>query len=335
MHIILEKEQVSTTELLYLYSNSNEKVGEVKSIAKIAKNDNFEFGIDIGKGYIFTNDKRNIRYGTFNLGSRSSTIRSFKELELTGNSGIKVDEDTNLNINNDLEKDGQLSLVVKGKDKYNTSYIFLRSLYNGKVSEKELIYKKDRVDIKDLQILNSNNYRYVFWMEGKGNDYTLKASSSDSQFGNDEKKIDFFIKLGNIIENIVIMPVFLASRMYLILPGLIIIGIHRLLRKGKTKYLGVVVFISLLSNIVFEIISMRENYVFGYTMEYIIAPIIIAICALTITFFYLKETNKKALLKTFIIFTIANMILLSTLYAPYSLEGGAERIQLKEENLSN
>jgi len=129
------------------------------------------------------------------------------------------------------------------------------------------------------------------------------------------------------------MPVFLVSRMYLVLPGLIVLGIYRLLRKENSKYLKVVVFSSLIINILFEIISMRENYVFGYSMEYIIVPIIIAICALIITFFYLKETNNKALLKTFVIFTIINMILLSTLYAPYSLEWGVERGQLDEENI--
>ncbi|WP_160196913.1 M28 family metallopeptidase [Senegalia massiliensis] len=333
IHILLEREQDSNTELLYLYSNSNEEIGEIKSIGKIDKKNDIQFGIDIGKGYIFTNDKKTIKYGTFNLGSRSSTIGSFKELELTGNSGIKVDKDINLTINKDMDKDGEISLVAKGKDKNNVSYIFLRNLYNGRVTEEKLIYKKDKVNIKDLQILDSSNYSYVFWMEGKGNNYTLKSSSSDSQFGNDEKKVDFFIKLGNIIQNIIMMPVFLVSRMYLVLPGLIVLGIYRLLRKENSKYLKVVVFSSLIINILFEIISMRENYVFGYSMEYIIVPIIIAICALIITFSYLKETNNKALLKTFVIFTIINMILLSTLYAPYSLEWGVERGQLNEQNL--
>lgn len=326
VHMILEKGD-SSRELIYLFSNSKRELEETTFITKIENDKKFDFGIDVGKGYVFIYDNTNIEYGTFNLGARSSNIKSFKELELIGNGGIKVGEDVDIDINKGENKEGQLILVAKGKDKYDMSYIFLRNLFNGKVINKEIIYKQENININKLQMTDKNNYNYVLWMEGEDGEYTLKASSSDSKFGNEEKKLNLFIRIGNIIQNIVMIPVFFVSRIYWLLPGLLILGIYKLFKKDNDRYIWIVISIGLVINILTEIMTLKGNYVFGFSIEYLVVPLFILILTLIITVFYRKETNNKSLTKYFIIFTLINMILLSTLYAPYSLEGGLERLK--------
>ncbi|QIB26642.1 hypothetical protein [Caloranaerobacter azorensis] len=170
---------------------------------------------------------------------------------------------------------------------------------------------------------------YIVWLEGK-NENVLKVLSSNEYFGFNSLKNELLLRLSKIIQNLFLAFIVLLTKIHWIIPGVLILILFKILKKDEWLANGKAIYIAALSNLICQIATFKMPNLMGISYENVIVTFFIGIIALGLVLFYRYEKGKASFLRLFIIFTVINMIFISSLYAPYTLKGGLERLNKTE-----
>ncbi|MTI71566.1 MAG: Zn-dependent exopeptidase M28 [Firmicutes bacterium] len=328
IYIVTLRKNKGFYNLEKMYISSKGIVSEIKKVHKLTKEKDFRFGIDKARGYIFYKRNKKDYYITFYLGSINGLQTKEKRLKVTGENGILIETKGLPHIKKGYNSQGKLTAIYNGLDKYDEGYIKLLRFFNGDITERKTLYNDKQTNIKKTLITSNENDEYVFWQEGK--DSNIYATSSNPEFGEELLKNKILIRIDNIIQNIILAFILALFKLHCILPAFLILVLLRLIGKGRLLEKTWVMVLGVVINILFEIFFITKINQFTFSKEYIIIPILIALLALIVVIFYKYEKNNTSILKLFIIFIMINFIFITSLYAPYSQEGGLERIQQNE-----
>ncbi len=337
VHIIFkEKSDNNQVSVKYTMIQGNGDILKSREISNFKSDKEIRFGIEVARGYIFYEEKTTQNYIPFYLGNRpiNSNIRS--DVEFNGDGGILVNVEelpyvSNENNNISRENDG-LNVVYHGTDKHGKSYIYLVKLYNGKIQSKRTIYSSKKIDVNNIMLVESANNSYIFWLDDlmdnkQGN---LMAISSSNEFGFNNFRNQLLLRGDSIIKNIIYSSILFLVKFYWIVPGFILIAIWKLITKKKISENKYIIYTSILANVAIQMITFNLPYLTNFKYENFLIGLVIAAISLGIVKVLRFERKSINIFTMFIIFTIINMIFISTLYGPYSSVGGLDNLRKHE-----
>jgi len=161
----------------------------------------------------------------------------------------------------------------------------------------------------------------------KDGNYRLRMISSNPQFGANAIKNMMLVRTSNIAQNIFLAILTIITKMHWIVPGFIFLGIWKFLKKDRWLEKGTAIYAAIGVNIITQILTFNMPNLFGLGNENIIITLIIGLVTAGLVIFYKYERSSFTLFRLFLVFTIANLLFISTLYAPSTLEGGLERLR--------
>ncbi|WP_425446907.1 M20/M25/M40 family metallo-hydrolase [Dethiothermospora halolimnae] len=318
IHIVFKADK----DIRYIMINRRGTKTDIKQLYKLKEDSDINFGIDVGKGYIFFKEESKYKFLPFYLGSRKVSGLEPREIDVGGFTRESVKGNSIPYI---VNGDETILFSIVGIDQYDKSYVYIYELYNGIIRGKTEVYQSDK-DIEKAVFIQDKN-KYVSIIE----DGDLIGISSDKDFGEIGSIGKVLVKMGNIMKNLIYMVVLFFIKIHYILPGFIFLLILRIIKKDKWLDNKVFIIIALLINILSEVIFFNLPSFTGLRFENILMPIIFLIISLIIVSLYKKETKGSSVFKLFIIFSVINMIFITSLYSPLTTKGGYERIQNRSE----
>lgn len=288
------------------------------------------FGLDKAKGYILFKEQDDYYKLSFYLSDRRNRMISKDKIELHDDGGalVKIQEIPVLAYgqgNDNID----LYMSVNTENHIGNKYIYLLNLFNGKLKESKVIYQTKKTKLLNPVIDINGKDIYIAWLEGKNNN-DLKISSSNRYFAYNSLKNEFIVRLSKVVQNLFLTFVVLFTKLHWILPGVLLLIILKILKKDKWLANGKAIYAAISINLICQMVTFQMPNITGIRYENIIITFLIGIIALGLVLFYKYEKGKASLLRLFIIFRIINMIYIITLYAPYTLKGGLERLNQVE-----
>ncbi|MGF7058107.1 M20/M25/M40 family metallo-hydrolase [Brassicibacter mesophilus] len=330
---ILFKERNSGEESVIKYAllEPDGNIVAPKEIYSLKNNASISFGVDKSRGYVFFKESTDCYYLTFYLGDRKDNYIKKQKLELHDSAGalIKISEAPYISSSN-KSNNAEVTLVASGKNALDTNYICIIGFLNGKIIEEEILTNIKKENTINPILIESNYDKYAAWLEGKNNDYVLKIKSSDSKFGANSGRMILYIRLGNMVQNIFLMVLTMIRKLYWILPGCIILIISKIVKKDSWQDNRVIITAAILCNTIFQILFYRLPEFLGFRYEGLIITVIISLISVILVLIYKHEKREVSYFRLYVIFTVMSMIFISTLYAPYTIEGGMDKLKQTE-----
>lgn len=328
--ILYKKKDKGNILIKYAALNADGEFSNPVRLYTLKEDSQLAFGIDKAKGYIFFKEQEDYYYLTFYLSNRKNHIVKKEKIELhdAGGAIAKIKEVPT--IVNNKEIDGiDLYMTINAENHLGKNYIFFLSFFNGKLRESDLIYETKNNKVINPVIDTDRKDIYIAWLEGK-NKNILKVSSSNEYFGFNSFKNEFLVRSSRIIQNLFLAFIVLLTKLHWVIPGVLLLILFKIFKKDEWLANGKAIYIAALINFICQIATFKMPNLIGISYESIIVTFFIGIIALGLVLFYRYEKGKASFLRLFIIFTIINMIFISTLYAPYTLKGGLERLNKTE-----
>ncbi|WP_081943556.1 M20/M25/M40 family metallo-hydrolase [Caloranaerobacter azorensis] len=314
----------------YAVFNADGKLINSVNLYTLKQDSHLVFGIDKAKGYVFFKEQEDYYYLTFYLSSRRNHIVKKERIELhdTGGAAVKINEIPSIVTDRGIDNI-DLYMTINAENYTGKKYIYFLNFFNGRLVKNDLIYETKNNKITSPVIGTDGEDVYIVWLEGK-NENVLKVLSSNEYFGFNSLKNELLLRLSKIIQNLFLAFIVLLTKIHWIIPGVLILILFKILKKDEWLANGKAMYIAALSNFICQIATFKMPNLMGISYENVIVTFFIGIIALGLVLFYRYEKGKASFLRLFIIFTVINMIFISSLYAPYTLKGGLERLNKTE-----